>query len=110
MLITNTWAVVQMDCYPEYEGEADVVFAVHWRLDATDGTYSGSAYGSIGVSLDEGSNFTPFADLTEEQVIGWVQDAMGEEQVAQLEANLAKQIADQANPPVVAPPLPWAAA
>jgi len=110
MLITNTWAVVQMDCYPEYEGEADVVFAVHWRLDATDGTYSGSAYGSIGVSLDEGSNFTPYEDLTEEQVIGWVQDAMGEEQVAQLEANLAKQIADQANPPVVAPPLPWAAA
>jgi len=110
MLITNTWAVVQMDCYPEYEGEADVVFAVHWRLDATDGTYSGSAYGSIGVSLDEGSNFTPYEDLTEEQVIGWVQDAMGEEQVDALEANLAKQIADQANPPVVAPPLPWAAA
>ena len=110
MLITNTWAVVQMDCYPEYEGEADVVFAVHWRLDATDGTYSGSAYGSIGVSLDEGSNFTPYEDLTEEQVIGWVQDAMGEEQVDALEANLAKQIADQANPPVVSPTLPWAAA
>jgi hypothetical protein len=110
MLITNTWAINQMDCYPEYEGEADVVFAVHWTLNATDGTYSGSAYGSIGVSLDEGSNFTPFADLTEEQVIGWVQDAMGEEQVDALEANLAKQIADQANPPVVAPPLPWVAA
>lgn len=110
MLITNTWAINQMDCYPEYEGEADVVFAVHWTLNATDGIYAAGAYGSIGVSLDEGSNFTPFADLTEEQVIGWVQDAMGEEQVDALEANLAKQIADQANPPVVAPPLPWAAA
>ena len=110
MLITNTWAVVQMDCYPEYEGEADVVFAVHWRLDATDGIYAAGAYGSIGVSLDEGSNFTPFADLTEEQVIGWVQDALGEEQVAALEANVAKQIADQASPPVVSPTLPWAAA
>jgi hypothetical protein len=32
---------------------------------------------------------------------------MGEEQVDALEANLAKQIADQANPPVVTPPLPW---
>jgi len=110
MAITNTWAVQQMDCYPEYEGEADVVFNVHWTLNATDGTYAAGAYGSIGVSLDEGSNFTPFADLTEEQVIGWVQDAMGEEQVDALEAYLAKQIADQANPPVVSPTLPWAAA
>jgi hypothetical protein len=110
MAITNTWAVQQMDCYPEYEGEADVVFAVHWRLDATDGTYAAGAYGSIGLTLDPDADFVSFADLTEEQVIGWVQDAMGEEQVDALEANLAKQIADQANPPVVSPTLPWAAA
>jgi hypothetical protein len=99
-----------MDCYPEYEGEADVVFAVHWQLSATDDTYNGSAYGSIGLTLDPDAPFTPFADLTQEQVIGWVQDAMGEEQVASLEANVAKQIEDQINPPVVAPPLPWVAA
>jgi len=49
-------------------------------------------------------------DLTEEQVIGWVQAAMGAEQVAALEANVAKQIEDQINPPVVTPPLPWAPA
>lgn len=110
MLITNTWAVQQMDCYPEYEGEADVVFAVHWTLNATDGTYAAGAYGSIGLTLDPDADFVSFTDLTEEQVIGWVQDAMGEEQVAALEANVAKQIADQANPPVVSPTLPWAAA
>jgi hypothetical protein len=28
MTITNTWNVVQMDAYPEYEGETDVVFTV----------------------------------------------------------------------------------
>jgi hypothetical protein len=110
MAITNTWVINALDCYPEYEGEADVVFTAHWTLNGTDGTYAAGAYGSIGVSLDEDSNFTPFADLTEEQVIGWVQDALGEEQVAALEANVAKQIADQANPPVVSPTLPWAAA
>jgi hypothetical protein len=109
MAITNTWTINQMDCYPEYEGEADVVFAVHWQLVATDGTYNGSAYGSIGLTLDPDAEFVSFADLTEEQVIGWVQDALGEEQVAALEANVAKQIADQANPPVVSPTLPWAA-
>ena len=108
MTITNTWAVVQMDAYPEYEGEADVVFTVHWTLTGTDGTYVGSVYGSVGVSLNEGATFTPYEDLTEAQVIGWVQDALGAEQVAAYEANVAQQIADQIDPPVVTPPLPWA--
>ncbi len=109
MTITNTWAVVQMDAYPEYEGEADVVFTVHWTLTGTDETYVGSVYGSVGVSLDEGATFTPYEDLTEAQVIGWVQDALGAEQVAAYEANVAQQIADQIDPPVVTPPLPWSA-
>jgi hypothetical protein len=109
MTITNTWAVVQMDAYPEEDGETDVVFNVHWTLTGTDGTYSGSVYGSQAVSIDPDAPFTPYADLTEAQVIGWVQAALGEEQVASYEANVAQQIADQANPPVVTPPLPWSA-
>jgi hypothetical protein len=109
MAITNTWAVVQMDAYPEYEGEPDVVFTVHWTLNGTDGTYAGSAYGSVGVNLDEGATFTPYASLTEAQVIGWVKDALGEEQVAAYEASVAQQIANQINPPVVSPALPWGA-
>lgn len=109
MPITNSWAVVQMDAYPEADGETDVVFNVHWTLTATDGTYQGYVYGSQAVELDPNAPFTPYADLTEAQVIGWVQDAMGPEQVASLEANVAQQIADQVNPPVVTPPLPWAA-
>ena len=109
MAITNTWAVVQMDAYPEQDGETDVVFTVHWTLSATDGTYNGSVYGSVGVTLDEGSTFTPYAELTEAQVVGWVQTALGAEQVAAYEANVAEQIANQINPPVVTPPLPWSA-
>ena len=107
MAITNTWSVVSMDCYPELDGETDVVFTCHWVLSGTDGTYNGSVYGSVGVTLDEGSTFTPYADLTQAQVIGWVQDALGEEQVASYEANVAQQIENQINPPVVTPPLPW---
>ena len=109
MTITNTWGIVSLECYPEYDGETDVVFTVHWTLTGTDGTYSGSVYGSVGVSLDPAAPFTPYASLTQEQVIGWVQDAMGPEQVAAYEANVAAQIDAQINPSVVTPPLPWAA-
>lgn len=96
-----------MDCYPEYDNETDVVFNVHWTLTGVDGEYRGKVYGTQTVPLDSGAPFTPFADLTEEQVIGWVQAAMGEEVVADYEANVAAQIEVQINPPVVNPPLPW---
>lgn len=108
MTITNTWGVVQMDAYPEYEGNTDVVSTVHWTLSATDGTYVGSVYGSVGVTVDAGATFTPYADLTEAQVIGWVQDALGEEKVAAYEASVLAQIELQKNPTVVTPTLPWA--
>lgn len=109
MSITNTWSIVQLECYPELEGETDVVFTAHWTLNGTDGIYTGSVYGSQAVSVNPDEPFTPYADLTEEQVIGWVKGAMGEEQVAAYEANVAGQIDAQINPPIVTPPLPWVA-
>ena len=108
MTIKNTWSVVQMDAYPELDGETNVVFTCHWVLSATDGTHNGSVYGSVGVSTSTSGAFTPYADLTEAQVVGWVQDALSEEQVAAYEANVAQQISDQIDPPVVKPTLPWA--
>ena len=106
MAVVNTWDVVQMDCYPEVDGEQDVVFTVHWRLNGVDGEYAGSVYGSVGVTLDAEAPFTPYNELTEEQVLGWVW-ANGVDKDAS-EANVAQQIENQKNPPVVSPPLPWA--
>jgi hypothetical protein len=107
MTITNVWNIVRLEAYPELDGETDVVFTCHWVLSGTDGTYNGSVYGSVGVTLDPDAPFVPYASLTQAQVIGWVQDALGEEQVASYEANVAQQIENQINPPVVTPPLPW---
>lgn len=117
MAITNTWAVAQMDAYPEADNETDVVFNVHWTLTGTETAMVsgvetvcvGSVYGTQAVPVDPEAPFTPYAELTETQVIGWVQSAMGEEQVANYEANVAGQIANQIDPPVVTPPLPWSA-
>ena len=107
MTITNTWVVAKMDAYPELNDETNVVFNVHWRLAGTDGTYTADVYGSVSVPVDPDTPFTPYADLTHEQVVGWVQSALGDENVAACEAKIAKRIADQINPPVVTPPLPW---
>ena len=105
MTTTYTWIVEYMSCYPEAEGETDVVFVVGWRCNATDGTYDATQYGTVGVPYVASDPYTPYADLTESQVQGWVW-ANGVDQ-ATTEASLDTNIANQVNPPVVTPPLPW---
>lgn len=108
MPITYTWGIVQLDAYPEKDGLTDVVFHVHWNLTGDDGIgHTGYAYGSVDVSLDKGGAYTPFAELTQEQVLSWVKDSLGEEQVESLEDNVATQIKDLKEPPVLTLPLPW---
>jgi hypothetical protein len=104
---TYAWVIEQLDRYPEKDGHTDVVFVAHWRLNGTDGVNTATVYGSVGLTYEEGAPFTPYEDLTEDQVVGWVQAALGPEQVQALTDNVAAQLAAIANPPVVTPPLPW---
>jgi hypothetical protein len=107
MTVTTTWNVNQLDAYPEYEGSTNVVFTVHWSVTATEDEYVGYSYGSVGLTLDPEATFTPFAELTKAQVVGWVHAALGEDGVAAIEANLATQIENAKNPPILNPALPW---
>ena len=110
MSVTYNWVVEQMDSYPEKDGYSDVVFTVYWRVNATESNFAATNYGSVGVSIDPEEPFTPYPDLTQDQVVGWVKSALGEEQVTQIEAGLAGQITNLINPPVITIPLPWSAA
>ena len=113
-MITIKWQIEQLSCYPQEEGQTDVVFSAAWRVNGVDDTSGtplyATVYGSQSISPYDGKTpFTPYADLTQAQVIGWVQDAMGSEQVAAIVANIEQQIENQVNPPIVTPPLPWIA-
>ena len=107
MATTYQWNIQAMDCVPQEDGHTDVVVVAHWNVSATDGTYTSSAYGTQSFTLEQGGSFTPYADLTQEQVVGWVQEAMGIDAVTKLQENLDKQIENQINPPIVTLPLPW---
>ena len=98
MAITNTWSVQQLQCYPEAGGLTDVVFSIRWQLDATDGTYNAYVCSEVGVTLDPNAPYTPYAELTEAQVAGWVQTTLGPDQLAEYESGVAAQIDAQANP------------
>jgi hypothetical protein len=103
MATTFTWAIAQL----ERETEDGLVFTVHYTVAAHDGTYSSSAYGSLGLERPEGE-MVPFADLTEEIVVGWVKDKFGEEKVAEIETALQAQL-DEQHSPSKASGLPWSA-
>lgn len=104
---TYVWQITALDCYPQAEGETDVVFNAHWTVVGSNGTVSASVYSTQALTYVAGTPYTPYADLTQEQVIGWVQTAMGAEQVTAIQINLDTQIENIVNPPVTQPPLPW---
>ena len=97
-----TWNNKTVDTFPSLEGETDVIFNVHWRLAGTDDNdNTGSVYGTQSLETSDLSNFTTFADITEEQINEWTEAALGEEKVAELKANIDALIEEQINPTVV---------
>jgi len=103
---TITWSITAMNCSTT-EQNPDTVIVCHWTCAGTDGTYNASIYSTCSVPSPTGT-FTPYADLTQSQVLGWVwaNGVSKEDTEAAVEAQLQAQI----NPPVVTPALPWSAA
>lgn len=107
MAITYTWTIEGMSTMPT--PEPDFVVNVRWKLTGTDGTHTASIDGDTQKAQVEGDTFTPYANLTEAQVLGWVQDDLGENGIANYQANVDGQINSMINPPVspTNEPLPW---
>jgi hypothetical protein len=105
MAINYTWDCKTVDV-KTIDSNADTVFNVHWRLTGTDdanndadgNSQAATVYGSIGLDISDLSSFTAFADLTNEQITGWVESAMGEDKVTEYKANLSNQIAELVTP------------
>jgi len=94
-----TWNVVQMDRLT-----ADgFVITVHYTVNAVDGDFTASTYGTVGYTQEDKS-YIPYASLTEAEVVGWVQDSLGKDTV---EASLQAQI-DALKNPTEESGVPWA--
>jgi hypothetical protein len=105
-----TWNIIQMDCYPQAEGEVNVVWNAAWKLSATDGITVCYITGNQPLTYVAGTPYTSYAQLTETQVAGWVQAAMGADAVAVNEKIVSDLVSETAVPATYQPPLPWAGA
>lgn len=113
MSITYSLRVTEMQRKPSLNGLSDVVTLVVWTMTGVD--EAGRA-ASTGASTElpepqDGQTFVAFEDLSEETVIGWIEDhtdaCRGEGYLQERRDIIAAEIAAQINPPIVTGPPPW---
>jgi hypothetical protein len=92
-----TWTISQID----RQTSDGLVTTAHWRCTAADGDLSASNYGTVG--FERGETFTPYKNLTQEQVLAWVQSQLN---VSEIEAGLQSHI-DALKTPMSATGVPW---
>ena len=108
-MTTYTWAVTAL--YTEtVDGDLDYVVIANYTVIGIDDTYSAELSNIARFSTASVTPFIPYADLTEDTVIDWIQQDLGPDGVSNLEACIQGQINSQINPPTVPvnTPLPWA--
>jgi hypothetical protein len=72
---------------------------------------SGQAvYYTVNLLPADTKNFIPYADITQDEVIQWTQDAIGQPGILQMYQALDNLIAQAAIPSPQPEPLPWVAA
>ena len=98
-MTTYNWNCKTVDCYPEQNNEADVVYNVHWIVTGTSDqlnpegiAYSATSIGTQSLDISQITEFIPFDQLTNDEVVAWTKGAMGDEQVASIEAGIQSQI------------------
>ena len=100
-----TWKINSMDREIKQGSNENIITQIHWTASDSDADgNTGSSYGSIGVTLVG----TPkaYKDITEADAIGWAKDALGSDEVAEIEANIAGMIA-KAKTPTTASGVSW---
>ena len=104
-MTTFTTTVQTMYTLPQVDGQTDVVVNVNYLVTGVDGTYTAEIGFSQQFTIQQGEAFTPYAQLTEAQVVGWADP----QTVSNMQACVQGQIDSMITPPVSpsSQPLPW---
>ena len=98
-MTTYEWNCKTVDCRPEQNNESDVVYNVHWivtgvsdQLDPQGNPYIANSIGTQDINTSQITNFIPFDQLTNAEVVAWTKSAMGDEQVIGIEDSVQNEI------------------
>jgi len=107
MATTYTTTITNMFTLPNPTG---YVVTVMFNVSGTDGIHTANIHGQIAFSPEQDeTGFTPFNQLTQDEVIGWINTATNNQE--NYYANVQGQINSMITPPVspTNTPLPWTA-
>jgi hypothetical protein len=105
MAITYTKVINSLTCYSDIDGETDVVFTINWNLNGNEGNLYASYPCATSIPYTAGQPFIPYADLTQEQVLAWIDEYTDPDMMASYYQYISDNIEQQKV--VVTPPLPW---
>lgn len=110
-----TWKILGVDCFPQKDNLTNVVYVVYWQCVGEQDGFTAALERNTKVECDP-NNFTPYDQLTENQVMGWVWSSEAYKSKDQptvtvkdaTEREIQQMLDVQIAPPVISPALPWA--
>ena len=104
-MTTFTTTITKMYTLPQVEGQTDVVVNVLYKVAGIDGQYEATIDNNQRCTLTPGQAFIPYAQLTQDQVIGWLDPQM----INSCQECVQGQINSMITPPVspTNQTLPW---
>ena len=108
MTIEFTTTITGMEAYPIKDSVPLYVFRVYWNYEGKDSSFSTAMQGSTDVPTSDPQSATPYDQLTQEQVMGWVQTYTPSWMWEEYTDKITAWITAQYTPATLNPPLPWA--
>jgi hypothetical protein len=113
MATTYNWTFPTLQTYAHQDGLENIVYIVHWYYtgtrEANSASYSHQLFGAqqIAPFVSGSRPFIPYAEITEQNVTDWIEESIGQEKLAQMQASIDLEIDNKINPPIAYLPPPW---
>ena len=93
--MTYNWIISDLVAKIQDGELSNIIETVHYRYQATDGEHTADVYGSVGLEAPDAESFKPFEEVTEADVISWLESKLD---VEAMQEGLSKQLDAIANP------------
>ena len=99
MAISYSWNCKNVDTYPTgSDNKNDVIHTIHWEYNGKEGEHSAQVLGVTQLDTDDLSSFTEFSNLTNSDIVGWVEPTISYTKLTEMKSKLDAQINQKKSP------------
>jgi hypothetical protein len=104
---TFSWVITQLECHPLSDDKTNIIYNIIWDCCGIQEpeNVAQSYRGQTNVTYTSGQPFTPYDQLTQEQILQWVFDSGINK--TEIESSVQSQIDALLLPKQSTPNLPW---